>query len=380
MDVTVERAVLAELAEMAASVAPTGAAAAVATLEHTLVQVVDGFLAIAATNLETTVLGRVPCQSVEAEGEMLPQAKAFSQVVKGLTGDDVRLRSAKGRLVVDSGGSTYRLQSADPLGFPTLPERGEEVAAIPDRALRSAFSRSIPVASNTKGAHNIQCVEVHPDEGKLRVLATDGHRVMVAEEWDRRIKASSDVWLIPVGGIKAIMGLPDGHLGITKVSRSGDGMWVFSTHRVDLFVRRSEVTFPNVTEAIPRDEPAVSVTLPQEALGKALKRLGLLSEGRVSTVRLSVRDSALTAALGNEDLGSGRERVACESKAGDGATLLAYQYATECVSALSDFINIDVLWKDNWVIVRPSNRASSRCLFGIAARHDKQLEGETDAD
>ena len=123
-------------------------------------------------------------------------------------------------------------------------------------------------------------LEVHGDTGKLRMVATDGHRLaLVDREIPGDLRGIANGVIIPRKGLtelKRLLDEPDageieiGFEGSSGLARRGD---------VTLVMRLIEGEFPNYRQVIPA-EVAVQLVVPTDPFVQALRRVALLSSER----------------------------------------------------------------------------------------------------
>ncbi|MBW2312797.1 MAG: DNA polymerase III subunit beta, partial [Deltaproteobacteria bacterium] len=164
-------------------------------------------------------------------------------------------------------------------------------------------------ADETRYNLNGVYVEVLPDVGKLRMVATDGHRLACV---DRTIAEGLEDLpagiIIPRKGLAELKRLVDeddadeielGFEGNSGLARKGD---------VTLAMRLIEGEFPNYRQVIPK-EPGRRLSVASEPFTKALRRVHLLSSQQSHSVKLEVKEGQAVISTRNPDLGEAREEM-----------------------------------------------------------------------
>jgi DNA polymerase-3 subunit beta len=173
------------------------------------------------------------------------------------------------------------------------------------------IERTLYAASGDETRYNLNGVYVEylADSGKLRMVATDGHRLAYV---DRALGAEFEGLergvIIPRKGLTELKRLVDeedadeielGFEGNSSVARKGG---------VTLVMRLIEGEFPNYRQVIPRESGRV-LTLDTVALAQSLRRVALLSAERSRAIKLEFAPGTLRLSSNNPDLGEAHEEV-----------------------------------------------------------------------
>jgi DNA polymerase-3 subunit beta len=176
--------------------------------------------------------------------------------------------------------------------------------------------------------------EVIEAEEKIRMVATDGHRLALVD----RVVGSNASGLasgviIPRKGLAELKRLVDeedadeveiGFEGNSGLARKGD---------VTLVMRLIEGEFPNYRQVVPDDINRV-FTLAAEPLTRALRRVALLSAERSRAIKIDLSEGNLTISSSNPDLGEATEELDFDY-AGDPVSLgFNARYLLDALSAL----------------------------------------------
>jgi DNA polymerase-3 subunit beta len=134
MLLTVRKEQIIEGLQKAASIIPTKAGAAYLRsiwLQASGDSMGSGLLTLMATDVNIEFTGSYPA-SVEKEGQVGVNGKAFVELLRRLPGGDIKLQfdAASGVLFVEQGRRSYKLPAADPVWFQALPPFPEEDAVL----------------------------------------------------------------------------------------------------------------------------------------------------------------------------------------------------------------------------------------------------------
>jgi DNA polymerase-3 subunit beta len=173
------------------------------------------------------------------------------------------------------------------------------------------IERTMYAASSDETRYNLNGVylEKLEEAGKLRMVATDGHRLAyVDRSFGADLEGLADGLIIPRKGLSELKRLVDeddadevelGFEGNNGLARKGG---------VTLVMRLIEGEFPNYRQVVPKDAK-ISLTLPTEPLVHALRRVALLSAERSRAIKFELASGQLSLSSNNPDLGDAREEL-----------------------------------------------------------------------
>jgi len=272
----------------------------------------SGQLEIAATDLEVGVRGSHPAD-VSKAGSLTVSARKLFEIVRELPDEPVSLAAtANSYLEMSCGRSRFTLAGTAAEEFPTLPEFSPtSLVRLPAAVVSSLIERTMYAASVDETRYNLNGVyfELIEDGAKIRMVATDGHRLALVDRLlagGARDLASGVI--LPRKGLAELKRLVDeedadeielGIEGNSALARKGE---------VSLTMRLIEGEFPNYRQVLPK-VASRKITLPSDALAQALRRVALLSVERSKAVRVELSAGRLRLSANNPDLGEASEEV-----------------------------------------------------------------------
>jgi DNA polymerase-3 subunit beta len=177
--------------------------------------------------------------------------------------------------------------------------------------LGQMIERTMYAASVDETRYNLNGVylEVLADSGKLRMVATDGHRLACVDRvvGEEASSLASGV-IIPRKGLAELKRLVDEDADdeIELAFEGNNGL--ARRGKVTLVMRLIEGEFPNYHQVIP-DKLDRQLVLAADPLLHALRRVSLLSSERSRAVTLELGDGKLVITSSNPDLGDAREEL-----------------------------------------------------------------------
>jgi len=271
-----------------------------------------GALLIAATDLEVGIRSEHEAQ-VGKPGALTVSARKLYDVVRELPDETVSLgATANSYLELQCGRARFSLAGASAEEYPSLPEfPSDRLVRLPAAVLSVMITRVMYAASVDETRYNLNgaFVEVDAGAGKLRMVATDGHRLaLVDRALGPDVEGLASGVIIPRKGLAEMKRLVDeedddeveiGFAGNSGLVRRGG---------VTLVMRLIEGEFPDYRKVIPASFEQALV-LPAEVLVAALRRVAVLSSERSRAVKLDLGDGRLVVSSNNPDLGEAQEEV-----------------------------------------------------------------------
>ena len=158
-------------------------------LSNVLIEPAAEGIALTATDMEVGLRGLITAQ-VKKKGTVTLNARKLYEITREVTAEEVVLKSVQaGWVEVLAGRSKFKIVSLDAKDFPQLPlgtdaPEGTTIS-IAVGTLREMIDRTLFAVSSDETRFNLSGVFVgNEDDGVLRMVATDGHRLAMI---DRRL-------------------------------------------------------------------------------------------------------------------------------------------------------------------------------------------------
>ena len=305
-------------------------------LSHVLLEAsADGLLHVSATDLDISVSSEHPCQ-VTKPGRATVPARQLFEIVRSLPEKQVTLRQAANKyLELRSGASDFKLVGLPADDFPQLPrfERLQLVKVEP-KDLLQMIDLTVFAASTDETRYNLNGVFFEPSDDGLRAVATDGHRLSLAEralEGDFRVKKGV---ILPRKGLSELKKLLlEPEPGETQLGFV-ESQAVAHRPGVTLVMRLIEGVFPDYRQVIPRTGEK-AFTAGRERLLDALRRVSILSSDKTQAVKLELEPGLLRVLSHNPDLGEAREELPVVYEGAPLKIGFNARYLVDALSALS---------------------------------------------
>jgi DNA polymerase-3 subunit beta len=284
-------------------------------LSHVLLEAAAGDqLHVSATDLDISVASQHPCEVLK-EGKVAVPAKQLYEIVQSLPEKEALLRRASNNyLELESGAAQFRIVGLPADDFPALP-RFEKVPLVPiePKPMLEMIELTSFAVSADETRYNLNGVFLEPSPGALRAVATDGHRLSLAE---RALGADADFRMkkgviVPRKGLaemkKLLLEAADAESRLGFVDSSA----VLQRPRVSLVMRLIEGVFPDYRQVIPKAGEK-RFTVGRDRFLDTLRRVSLLSSDKAHAVKLELKPGVLRLLSQNPDLGEAKEDVPVE--------------------------------------------------------------------
>ena len=284
-------------------------------LSNVLLQAAKGQLTLTATDLDIEAVDSADAK-VGREGAVTAPAGTLFDVVRKLpSGAEVQLELQPDtqRLSITAGRSHFEL--------PTLPASDFQTMSSDDGATRFSleahdFARLIDktrfAISTEETRYYLNGVYLHAaknDAGKtvLRTVATDGHRLALAEIIAPKGSEKLEGVIVPRKAVGEARRLVDGIDGDVEVEVS-DTKIIIRAGRAVLTSKLIDGSFPDYARVIPKGNDK-KLVVDNKAFEAAVDRVATVSAERSRSVKMSGSEGKLTLAVNHAETGAGNEEL-----------------------------------------------------------------------
>jgi DNA polymerase III subunit beta len=305
MRFTISREKLQEgLAAVAASIP---AKTTLPVLANILVETTEKGIRLSGTDLDIAVSTEVSAD-VETAGSITIPAKKLSEIARELPPAPVRLAaSGEQRVVLDCGRAHFKLLGLPRDEFPTFPAiRFQDSWRVKSGELQKLISHTAFAVSTEESRPILNGVlwELRPE--RMRMVATNGHRLARMDVPIRAVGATSNDLIVPPKALEQIRRLfpADEELEIAK----GDNHLGFRSPFTAVYTRLIEGPYPNYEQVIPKDNDRIAIA-DRQALVGALKRMSVIASDQTHRIRLSFNAGMLKFSVQTPDLGEATDEL-----------------------------------------------------------------------
>ena len=272
----------------------------------------EGVIELAATDLEVSVRS-LHAADVSKPGRVTASAKKLYEILRELPDEPVQIEAAPNSYVsLRCARAAFELAGNSAEEYPSLPALAPgETLSVPAVVVGQMIARTMYAASADETRYNLNGVFVEwlAETAKLRMVATDGHRLayvdrplgVVVKGLDRGV-------IIPRKGLTELKRLVDEE-DADEVELGFEGNSALVRKRgVTLSMRLIEGEFPNYRQVIPQPGKH-QIVMPADPLIQALRRVIVIAAERSRAVKLELGSGTLRLSSNNPDLGEAHEEI-----------------------------------------------------------------------
>jgi DNA polymerase-3 subunit beta len=273
----------------------------------------DG-LSFAATDLDMEIVDEAEAV-VNTPGQITAPAHTLYEIIRKLPeGADVELRYAGDdpRLSVSAGRSRFNLPVLPAGDFPVMSSEGlavrytlmrDDLARLIDKTRFAISTEETRYYLNGLYLHAV----VEDGKAKLRAVATDGHRLALAEMDAPEGAVGGPGVIVPRKTIDQVRRLLDDGSGPVDVQVSAAKVR-FEFGRASLTSKVIDGSFPDYLRVIPRDNDK-NLTLDAALFAQAVDRVATISAEKSRSVKLAVEPGKIILTVRNMEAGQAVEEV-----------------------------------------------------------------------
>lgn len=254
----------------------------------------DDALELVGTDLDVAVRYRVADVKVEEPGTALVPARVAADFVRDLSGDTVRLRT-KGESFVIEGGASERceLTTVDPDEYPVVARFAEEGSL---RVQSGKFARLVMrtsfAAAREAGRYAMHGILTELEGDELRMVATDGRRLVLAKAPSEEHSATLRRAIVPTKGMQLFCKVMDDPTEVVRI-HFGENQFGLKTAKAEVYARLIDGEFPRYSAVIPATTQN-SFEADTQVLHQKLKLVANVTSSDTRAVKLSIQKERLT--------------------------------------------------------------------------------------
>lgn len=289
-------------------------------------------LSLTGTDLEVELVGRVELAAPGVDGEVTVPARKLVDICKSLPdGVDIEFSVDSGKATVKAGRSRFTLSTLPASEFPSVEEAaGELTLELPQAVVKRLIDRTAFAMAQQDVRYYLNGMLLELKSGRLRMVATDGHRLALCTAPDA-VDAGDASVIIPRKGVLELARLLEGDESVSLVIgsnhvRAANKQFTFTSKLVD-------GKFPEYERVLPKS-PDKAVIGERLTLKQAFTRTAILSNEKYRGVRLKLSDNSLDITANNPEQEQAEEVVAVEYSGGDLEVGFNVSYLLDVMSVL----------------------------------------------
>ncbi len=287
-------------------------------LSNILLQAEGDRLQLTATDLDLEASDAAEAKVGKAGAITAPAQTLFDVVRKLPEGAEILLEQKENQLALSVGRSNYALPTLPAGDFQTMAEEAMPVSfEVESAELRRIIDKTRFAISTEETRYYLNGIYLHHAKGAngnvLRAVATDGHRLALAET--KAPKGSNDLKgaIVPRKAVAEARRLLEDAPETISVSAS-DSKIVFRIGEATLTSKLIDGSFPDYQRVIPKENGRI-LTIDTKAFADAVDRVATVSAERSRSVKMGVGDGKVVLSVSHAETGQGVEEVEADYSA-----------------------------------------------------------------
>ncbi|MDH3218484.1 MAG: DNA polymerase III subunit beta [Gammaproteobacteria bacterium] len=328
-------------------------------LGNVLLKSSGGDLSLTATDLEIEMVAGVSANANEEFQTTIP-ARKLLDICKALPeGSEITFSIDDNRVSLTSARSRFALASLPARDFPGLDEIEEKQSfSISQNTFKELFDKTSFAMAQQDVRYYLNGILMELSPGKIKLVATDGHRLALSEsEIDTGVDEDKQI-IIPRKAVLELSRLLDSSDEKAKCILSQNhfrletGKLVFTTKLID-------GKFPDYQRVIPVDGNKV-MEVERELLKQSMSRIAILSNEKYRGIRLSLSSGNLSIQANNPDQEEAEEELQVDYKEAEMEIGFNVTYLIDVLNVLnSEKVQIKLKDANSSAIISDSKDKSS---------------------
>ncbi|MCY3773174.1 MAG: DNA polymerase III subunit beta [Gemmatimonadetes bacterium] len=330
-------------------------------LSNMLLETEDDHLTIGATDLDLSIVTKIPSQVTEAGSITVPGRK-FAEMVRELPDAPVEIEVDGVKVVIRCDRGVFRLVGIDKEEYPALPDvPTEQTVTIPASSLQRLIRKTVYAVSKDETHPSLWGAYLSIVKGAVRMVATDAHRLAKTTlpcEVDDTVTEGIIVPPKALNNLSRLIGESDAPSRITI----GDSHVLFDLENARLYARLIEATYPDYERYIPTDNDKI-VKVNRDVFEGAVRRVSVLSNSVTRQIQYSARPGFIELSSSSHDIGGeAKEEMPAEYEGEAIDTTYDFRYLLDVVERIE---SDDLVFK-----------LDSPVSAGIVTPSEEEVEGE----
>lgn len=329
-------------------------------LSNVLIEASPERIHITATDLEVGMRSSYPTDVVR-EGKITVSAKKIYEIIKELSDEKIHFSTKENDWVeIRCGKAHFNIVGLSSDEFPYFPKVNDDsFVKLNNALLREMIEKTSYAICHDETKYNLNGVFVKAlEEGGsniLRMVATDGHRLSIAErELTGTISRELGKGIIfPKKGIfelKKMTEEEDGEIMLGFMDNNA----VIKKGNTVVVMRLVDGEFPDYTKVVPQNNDRI-VRANRELLLHCLRRMAILSSEKFKGIKFDIKGGTMEISSSNPELGEAREELEIDYAGEPLTSRFNARYLIDVLSVLAES-EVELLFRDELspTIMRPA--------------------------
>ena len=266
-------------------------------------------ISLVATDLDVSLQTECAAESARP-GSIVLQARKLFEIVRNLPDAEINFaREDNDWVKIVCVSSEFRIVGQAKEHFPSTPKADKAGVTIPAAVLHSLINRTVFAITQEESRYALNGALLSFGEGKLQMVATDGHRLALAAASLEQAADGADALkvIIPKKALVELAKLTAGSEEELELSRDENHLY-FEIQNRHLTSRMLAGQFPNYDLVLPKNNDK-SISLNVDRITQAIRRAALMADERSHGVKVELTNGKLSITSQSADVGEAREVI-----------------------------------------------------------------------
>jgi len=279
-------------------------------LSNVLLKTHNNQLSITGTDLEVELIGQTALEHAASElNELTVPGRKLMDICRALPDNaPIELYRDKEKIVLRSGRSRFTLSTLPAEDFPNVEQQDSQLEfVISQQQLRTLLQRTYFSMAQQDVRYYLNGLLLETYPGKLRAVATDGHRLATTVISDKTNADHRVQIIVPRKGIIELLRLLDDSDKPATVIIGNNHIQV-SSDEFTFTSKLVEGRFPDYERVIPKNGNKV-ISIDRDELKNALSRTAILCNEKFKGIRLELRNGLMRISANNPEQEAAEEEI-----------------------------------------------------------------------
>jgi DNA polymerase-3 subunit beta len=266
-------------------------------------------ISLVATDLDVSLQTECAAESVRT-GSIVLQARKLFEIVRNLPDAEINFAKEENdwvRIVCAS--SDFRIVGQAKEHFPSTPKADKAGLTIPASVIHSLINRTVFAITQEESRYALNGALLLFAEGRLQMVATDGHRLALAgANLDQGLDRTDQLRvIIPKKALIELAKLTAGAEDDLDMARDENHLY-FEVQNRHLTSRMLAGQFPNYELVLPKNNDK-TIALNVDKIAQAIRRAALMADERSHGVKVELSAGKLSITSQSADVGEAKEVI-----------------------------------------------------------------------
>ena len=317
---------------------------------------------------------------IKEEGDMLLSSKKLFSIVRELPEKPIHVwtNGAEGWCNITCEKSHFKIPYLVTESFPKKPDFPEEFSnVIPSNIILSILDKTLFATANDETRYNLNCIFMMklPESGWIRIVATDGHRMVQMDVSALKDLQLDESIMIPKRGmieLKRI--LNEAKVKLVGFEIKGKNTY-FQIDNISMSVRLMDGDYPDYQQVIPKMRGRL-IHINRWDLMTGLRRVSRIATEDDESTKFFFRKNELGLKMGNSNSGIASETIDIPYEGDPIVFAFNYRYCLDILGAIEEEeIEMELIDEDNPGVFRgKGNDDTFYLIMPMSIRDDEEYE------